>query len=134
MKPGLSAIRAGALALAVTAGVSLGGPAWAHHSFAMFDRDRTLDLVGVVKEFQWTNPHTWLQLDAPNAQGVVQEWSIEGNSTGTLSRMGWRPGSFKPGDKVTVKIYPMKDGSTGGSFVGAILANGQTLGRMEAAK
>jgi len=134
MKPGFSAIRAGAMALAVTTGAGLGGPAAAHHSFAMFDRTRTVDLVGVVKEFQWTNPHTWLQLDAPNAQGEVQEWSIEGNSTGTLSRMGWRPGSFKPGDKVTVKIYPMKDGSTGGSFVGAILANGSTLGRMEAAK
>ncbi len=58
------------------------------------------------------------------------EWSVESQSTGTLSRQGWRPGSFKPGDKVTVKIFPMKDGSAGGSFVGATLANGQTLGRM----
>ncbi len=107
-------------------------PAAAHHSFAMFDRSRTVTLVGVVKEFQWTNPHTWLQVTAPNAEGQVQEWSIEGNSTGTLSRAGWKPRSFQAGDKVTVKIYPMKDGSTGGSFVGAILASGQTLGRMEA--
>ena len=54
----------------------------------------------------------------------------ESQSTGTLSREGWRPGSFKPGDKVTLKIFPMKDGSAGGTFVGAVLANGQTLGRM----
>ena len=122
------------MALGLATGGGLGGPASAHHSFAMFDRERTVTLVGTVKEFQWTNPHTWLQVDAANDQGTLQEWSIEGNSTGTLSRMGWKPGSFKPGDKVTVKIYPMKDGSTGGSFVGAVLANGQTLGRMEAAK
>ena len=112
-------------------GVAASLPASAHHSFAMFDRARTVTLVGVVKEFQWSNPHTWLQVNVANPAGQVQEWSIEGNSTGTLSRMGWRPGSFKPGDKVTVKIYPMKDGSTGGSFVGAILANGSTLGRMD---
>ncbi len=106
-------------------------PALAHHSFAMFDRSRTVTLVGVVKEFQWTNPHTWLQVDAPKADGQVQEWSIEGLSTGTLSRSGWKPRIFQSGDKVTVRIYPMKDGSTGGSFVGAILPNGQTLGKMD---
>ena len=129
-----SAVHAGGVALGLTMAAALCSPASAHHSFAMFDRDRTVTLTGTVKEFQWTNPHTWLQLDAANDQSAVQEWSIEGNSTGTLSRMGWKPGSFKPGDKVTVTIYPMKDGSTGGSFVGAIMANGQTLGRMEAAK
>ena len=105
-------------------------PALAHHSFAMFDREHPLTLVGTIKEFQWTNPHSWIQIEAPDPKGVVQEWSVESQSTGTLSRMGWRPGSFKPGDKVTLKIYPMKDGSPGGTFVGAILANGKTLGNM----
>ena len=106
------------------------GPALAHHSFAMFDRDHAVTLVGAIKEFQWTNPHSWIQIEAPDDKGVVREWSIESQSTGTLSRDGWRPGTFKPGDKVTIKIFPMKDGSPGGTFVGAILANGQTLGRM----
>ena len=109
---------------------ALSGHALAHHSFAMFDRDRVVTLQGVIKEFQWTNPHSWIQINVANEQGAVTEWSVESQSTGTLSRQGWRPGSFKPGDKVTVKIYPMKDGSAGGSFVGATLANGQTLGRM----
>ena len=118
-------------ALTAAAGLGLwGAPALAHHSFAMFDRDHAVTLVGAIKEFQWTNPHSWIQIEAPDANGVVREWSIESNSTGTLSREGWRPGSFKPGDKVTIKIFPMKDGSPGGTFVGAILANGQTLGRM----
>ena len=75
-------------------------------------------------------PAQLVQINVANEQGAVTEWSVESQSTGTLSRQGWRPGSFKPGDKVTVKIYPMKDGSAGGSFVGATLANGQTLGRM----
>ena len=97
----------------------------------MFDRDRTVTLVGTIKEFQWTNPHSWIQINVANDKGAVVEWSIESQSTGTLSRLGWRPKSFQPGDKVTLKIWPMKDGSAGGSFVGAILANGQTLGKME---
>ena len=124
-------IRVTAAALGAAVGLAFsGGPAAAHHSFAMFDRDHVVTLVGVVKEFQWTNPHTWLQVDVVGEKGVPQEWSIEAQSTGTLSRMGWKPRIFQAGDKVTVKIYPMKDGSTGGSFVGALLPGGQTLGRM----
>ena len=117
-------------ALAAAAGLALAPPAFAHHSFAMFDREHPKTLVGAIKEFQWTNPHSWIQIEAPDDKGVVREWSIESLSTGTLSRQGWRPGTFKPGDKVTLRIFPMKDGSAGGSFVGAILANGQTLGNM----
>lgn len=127
MKTIIRAARAAALAIPAALATSA---AQAHHSFAMFDRDREVVLTGTVKEFQWTNPHTWLQLNVPNAQGAATEWSIEGLSTGTLSRQGWKPRSFKPGDKVTVKIYPMKDGSSGGSFIGATLPNGSTLGKM----
>lgn len=125
MKFRLAPVLAG---LALLAGPA--SPALAHHSFAMFDREHPVMLVGTIKEFQWTNPHSWIQIQAPDDKGVVKEWSIESLSTGTLSRMGWRPGTFKPGDKVTLKIFPMKDGSPGGTFVGAILANGQTLGNM----
>jgi hypothetical protein len=118
-------------ALTAAAGLALcSAPALAHHSFAMFDREHAVTLVGAIKEFQWTNPHSWIQIEAPDANGVVKEWSIESNSTGTLSREGWRPGSFKPGDKVTIRMFPMKDGSPGGTFVGAVLADGKTLGRM----
>jgi hypothetical protein len=119
------------LASIAAAALAMAGPALAHHSFAMFDREKTLTITGVVKEFQWTNPHSWIQVNVVDDKGVTKEWSIESLSTGTLSRQGWRPKTFKPGDKVTMKIYPMKDGTAGGSFIGAILANGQTLGKME---
>ncbi len=119
------------IAALLAAGLTLAAaPALAHHSFAMFDREHPVTLVGAIKEFQWTNPHSWIQIEAPDDKGVVKEWSIESQSTGTLSREGWRPGTFKPGDKVSIRMFPMKDGSAGGTFVGAILADGKTLGRM----
>ena len=101
----------------------------AHHSTAYFDSETIIELEGVVKEFQWTNPHTWIQLNVINEQGEVVEWSIEGGSPGTLSRNGWSVRSFKPGDTVTIKARPMLNGSPGGAFVGATLADGSKLGR-----
>jgi hypothetical protein len=108
----------------------MAGPALAHHSGAMFDRVNTVELTGTVKEFQWTNPHSWIQVDAPNAKGELQEWSIEAGSPNTLARQGWRPGTFKPGDRVTLRVGPMKDGSKGGVFIGAKLADGKVLGQL----
>jgi hypothetical protein len=116
---------------AALAAALLAGPALAHHSFAMFDTTKQVTLNGTIKEFQWTNPHSWIQLNVADDKGATTEWSIESLSTGTLSRQGWRPRTFQPGDKVSVRIFPMKDGSPGGSFIGAILANGQTLGKMQ---
>jgi hypothetical protein len=103
--------------------------AQAHHSTAMFDRTRTIELTGVVKEFQWTNPHVWLQVSVANAAGTAAEWSIEGGGPNQLARQGWRPATFVPGETVTLVIYPMADGANGGSFVGAKFADGRTLGR-----
>ena len=103
--------------------------AFAHHSTASFDGSKEVVLVGAVKEFQWTNPHTWIQLEVKNESGEVVEWSIEGGSPGTLSRNGWKKTTFKPGDNVTIKVHPMLNGNPGGAFVGAVLADGTTLGR-----
>ena len=115
-------------ALLVLAGLGLAPyVASAHHSAAMFDNTRVKDLSGTVKEFQWKNPHVWIQLDVKNA-GTNEEWSIEGGSPNTLSRQGWRPTTFAPGAVVSVRVNPMKDGSSGGLFVGAKLADGKTLG------
>lgn len=115
------------LLVILTASISCS--AFAHHSTASFDGEKTIELEGVVKEFQWTNPHTWVQLNIVNDQGETVEWSIEGGSPGTLSRNGWSPRIFKPGDKVTIKVHPMLNGSPGGAFVGATLADGSKLGR-----
>jgi hypothetical protein len=101
-------------------------PASAHHSFAMFDRNKQVTLTGTVRQFQWTNPHSWLQLDVQSGRNTV-EWSVELGSPNTLVRQGWRRTTFKAGDRVTVVINPMRDGSNGGAFVSATNSAGKRL-------
>ena len=102
--------------------------AFAHHSFAMFDSSKEVVLVGTIKEFQWTNPHSWVQINVPGPNGKITEWSIEGGSPNGLARKGWRSTSLKPGDKVTLKTHPMKDGSNGGSLMTVTKADGTVIG------
>ncbi|HEV2700777.1 MAG TPA: DUF6152 family protein [Steroidobacteraceae bacterium] len=101
-------------------------PCAAHHSYAMFDITKTVTLQGTVKQYQWSNPHCYIQLlvAAPSASA---EWSIEMSSTGDVYRGGWRPGTFRPGDKVTVVVHPTRDGTNGGSFVSAVGSGGESL-------
>src|SRR4051794_37065694 len=101
-------------------------PAWAHHSFAMFDRERTIQLTGVIKEFQWVNPHTWVQIVVGSGPKAT-EWSIEGRSPNVLSRRGWKKSTLKPGDKVTLTVYPLKNGQPGGAIIRIKFPNGQEL-------
>ncbi len=108
-------------------GLVLAGPATAHHAFAMFDTNREVTLDGTVREFQWTNPHTWVQLLVKDASGKEVEWSIEGSSPNNLSRFGWTRNSLKAGDHVQAVVHPMKDGTIGGSLV-KITVNGQVVG------
>jgi hypothetical protein len=92
----------------------------------MFDNTKEVTLVGTVKAFQWTNPHSWLQVNVTGADGKTVEWSFEGGSPGILSRNGWKRTSVKPGDKVTVIFYPLKDGKPGGSFLEVKTPDGKT--------
>ena len=116
-------------ALAIAAVLS--APALAHHSASMFDDTKVVEKKGTVKELQWTNPHVWLQVVIDEG-GKKTEWSLEGGSPNTLSRQGWRATTFKPGDIVTVRFNPMKDGSAGGLFVGAKFeTDGKTIGRWQ---
>jgi len=107
--------------------VALAGPSLAHHSFATFDSTQTLTLQGAVKEFQWTNPHCFIQILIMGEDDVLEEWSVEMNGPADLYRKGWRPGSLEPGDKVTLKIHPVKNGTNGGSYVSAIGPDGKPL-------
>lgn len=112
----------------------LAGAAWpvlAHHSFSMFDETKEVVLKGAVKEFQWSNPHTWIQLNVTDASGNVVEWSIEGGSPNLVARQGWKRNTFKPGDQVEVTVHPLRDGQPGGSFMRAVLPDGRTLGRSQ---
>jgi hypothetical protein len=103
------------------------GSAFAHHSFAMFDRSKETTLVGTVEDFQWTNPHSWIELDVPNENGTVDKWSIELNSPNNLARQGWHSNSVKPGDKISVVVWPLRSGEKGGLFMSLTLPNGQVL-------
>jgi hypothetical protein len=121
-----SSWRAGALALALPAAVSA-APALAHHSFSMFDSQKSVTLDGAVKDFQWTNPHVWIQVVVKDASGKDVEWSVEGASASVLSRQGWSRRSLKPGDRVMVVVHPLRDGTAGGSLVSATV-NGAPVG------
>lgn len=104
------------------------GPLAAHHSFAVFDRDKQITLEAVVREFQWTNPHIFIQVRVKNDQGVEEEWSIEGGSPNSLFRRGWTRESFKAGDRITLVVNPLRDGSRGAFFLQARWPDGRTLG------
>jgi hypothetical protein len=104
-------------------------PAMAHHSFAMYEPTKTLTFKGTVKTFQWTNPHVilWV-LVQPDGGGAAQEWSLETTSPGVLTRAGWTRQSLKAGDKVSVTLSPLRDGSRGGSLNSVtLLDTGQKL-------
>jgi Family of unknown function (DUF6152) len=93
----------------------------------MFDRSKETTLIGVVAEFQWTNPHSWIELDVPNESGGTDKWSIECNSPNNLSRQGWKSTSIKPGDKISLVTWPLRSGEKGGLFISLTLPNGQVL-------
>jgi hypothetical protein len=117
-----------AITLAGVAVLLFAAPVSAHHSFAMFDASKTVELQGAVKEFQWTNPHSWLQVNVTNAQGATIEWSFEMGAPGGLARSGWRPKTVVPGDKVTVKFHPLRDGTPGGQLLSVVLPDGKVMG------
>ena len=116
------------LSLAGVAVAMFAAPALAHHSFAMFDAEKTVEMKGTVKEFQWTNPHSWLQVMVRDPSGAEKEWSLEMGSPGGLARSGWRPKTVLPGDQVTVTIHPLKDGSAGGQLLTVTLPDGKVMG------
>lgn len=110
------------IALTLIAGRS----AAAHHSYAMFDASRTVLLRGTVRELQWTNPHCFLQVLVPTS-GATVEWSVQMDSPQAVYRQGWRPGTLKPGDKISLVIHPTKDGSHSGRYVSATGPDGKAL-------
>ena len=111
------------LALVVAAATG----AAAHHSFSAFNTDVEKTITGIVDRFEWTNPHTWVWVDVDDGKGGKVKWGVEGMSPNYLSRRGWTKNTFKPGDKVSLTIRPMRDGSPGGMFVRGILADGKPV-------
>ena len=117
--------RIAALAMLAIGGAAL---ALAHHSYSAFDMTSEKTISGVIKKFDWTNPHSWIWIDVKNEAGDVETWGIEGMSPNYLARRGWNRNTLKPGDKISLTFHPLRDGK-GGSFVSAKRDNGEVLGQ-----
>lgn len=116
------------IAIAAVGSVCLTLPAFAHHSFSMFDHDKNITMTGTVKELEWTNPHAWLDIVATDDKtGKPVQWSFEMGGVGQIAQQGWKPDSVKPGDKISVMMHPLKDGSHGGQYVSATLPDGRAF-------
>jgi hypothetical protein len=117
-----------ALVAVVAAGVALGlpRPASAHHSHAMFDMTKELTITGTVTTYSYRNPHVFLHLDVRNDKGEVTSWAVEMSNISQMQGRGIFPSTFKPGDVVTVKINPLRDGRLGGNYTSVVAADGKT--------
>ena len=124
----MSRARKHALIAIAVAAMLIASPALAHHSFAMFDQSKKVTLEGTVKDFRWTNPHVFIQLLVKSDSGGEDEWSIEMSSPEHLVRVGWRPGTLKTGDQVTLVIHPMRDGVKGGQYLSGTGPDGPLIG------
>ncbi len=101
-------------------------PAVAHHSTAMFDFTKTVTLEGTIKDFQWTNPHTWTVVTV-DGQGRRRRIRPRGHEPELPGAQGWSKRTLKPGDKVKLEVYPLKDGRKGGFMVSVTLPDGTTM-------
>jgi hypothetical protein len=121
------------VSLTAIAVAAFAASALAHHSFAMFDAQKTVVLEGTVKEFEWVNPHSWLRIMVNDEKtGRPALWAVELSSPSRLVTMGMRADSMRAGDVVSVTIHPLKDGARGGQFIQAVLADGKKILRANA--
>ena len=117
------------LGFSILAAAAFTAPALAHHSFAMFDPDKSITLKGTVKEFEWNNPHVWIRIMVVDpATGKPVQYALEMGSVARSTYDGWKRDSVKPGDALTITMHPLKDGSRGGQFMSATLPGGKQLG------
>ncbi|MXO72665.1 DUF6152 family protein [Alteraurantiacibacter buctensis] len=114
-------------AAAVLGALGVAPLASAHHSFAMFDRTRTATISGTVREFQWTNPHAYIQVTVREGNRDV-EYSLEMGAPMYLYARGWRPRTLRPGMQVAVDYNPLRNGSPGGVVLDVRNAQGQPVG------
>jgi hypothetical protein len=103
-------------------------PAVAHHSFGMFAIEKVIPVTGTVKDYKYRMPHVWIYLMVPSANGgAPEEWGFEAHSPNLVARKGWKPSTLKPGDKITILMHPMRDGSHAGSVINMTLPDGKVL-------
>ena len=120
--------------LSIGAIAIMAAPGLAHHSGAMFEKVKTITVEGVVKQFQYTNPHSWLLVDVKNKDGSVTTWGFEAEGPSTLQRAGIRPSDFAVGTKLKITGHPMRDGSPAAAWVDAVRADGKRFDPREGFK
>ena len=126
----MKSLKVGFFALALAVGLIAVQPAFAHHSGAGFSNDVKV-ITGTVKAFQFTNPHSWIQVNVVDEAGKTTEWSLEWGSPNQLGRDGYRPSTFPLGTKVQFKLHPMSNGSPVGGFMAAKFEDGKVIGKWE---
>ena len=109
------------------ASVLAAGSASAHHSFAAYEMQKSVTLEGIVKDFQWINPHSQILVEANGPGAKPGLWKIEASSPAQMGRRGWKKSSVKLGDKISIVIHPMRTGEFGGSMVKTVI-NGKLVG------
>ena len=115
-----------ALAALLTVGTAL-----AHHSPIVFDRTKQVTITGTVTEFRWGNPHSWIHIDVVDKDGKVGNWAVEMDPASHLAREGWKSSTLKPGDKISVTVFPLRNDEKGGQYISVKLPDGSSLGQRE---
>ena len=100
----------------------------AHHSFALYDMTRSVEVDGSVDKLEWSNPHCWLFIFVAGSDSATVSYGFEMSSVGEMTRRGWKKLLVKPGDKIKVKYHPLRDGRNGGLMMSVTMADGQTIG------
>jgi hypothetical protein len=121
-------IRAALILSALSCGIGM-APAFAHHSFGLYDMAKTAEVDGTVAQMEWSNPHCWLFLQVGTSPGAPTSYGFEMNSVGEMTRRGWKKTAVRPGDKIKVRYHPLRDGRTGGLMMVVITADGRIIGR-----
>jgi hypothetical protein len=103
--------------------------AFAHHSPIVFDRTKQVTITGTVTEFRWGNPHSWIHVDVADKDGKVGNWAVEMDPASHLAREGWKSSTLKPGDKISVIVFPLRNDEKGGQYISVTLPDGTKLGR-----
>ena len=127
-------MKASTMALMFSVALTAAAPAIAHHSFAPFDRTKEVTLTGTVTEFQWANPHAWIQVAVKDDQGRETNWGIECGSANMMARTGWKKTTLKAGDAVVAIVNPLRDGRPNGALVTITLPDGTVLDPGDAPK
>lgn len=119
-----------AMRIALVLGALAPFAAAAHHSYSMFDMNKTVVLDATVSRFKWQNPHSFIEVDVAT-RGASERWSIEMTSPNNLVQEGWKRTTLKPGDKVKIHVHPLRSGARGAAYSGIVLADGSTLGQVK---